>query len=320
MSSTRWKFAFCRLLLLCLVTLVGTALAEPPMVIPDLEQEVFDKVNAHRRTLGLTPFEANHGLEEAARSHSVEMATLNYFSHQSPNPKAGRVRQRVEAQALFPQSVAENIFMCEGFANSEVADFCFSSWLESVGHRKNIESTKYQYMAVGLARVGEKCYITQVFAGGGLQFEKVYADPGASKTPTRVDSLSAEIRTLVNREREAVGLPKLSDDPGLKAAAEGHSEEMLTQGYFSHWSPNPGRSNVRKRVNLVGADPVRLAENIYTCTGYAPDKVAALAVQAWMESSAHRANILDPRLRAMGIGVFRKADTYYITQDFSGDE
>lgn len=320
MYFPNWKFIIKCFLLLCFVVLIGVASAEPPMVIPELEQEIFNKVNAHRQALGLAPFEVCRELQEAARSHSLEMATLNYFSHQSPNPKRGKVRQRVEAQSLSPQSLAENIFMSEGFANREVADFCFSNWLESAGHRKNIENPKYQYSAVGLARIGDKCYITQVFAGGDLQFDRVYTDPDGPKTPTRVDSLSAEILVLVNREREAVGVPPLVSDPVLKMAADGHSKEMLIQGYFSHWSPNPGRTNVRKRVNLAGADPVRLAENIYTCTGYAPDRVAALAVKAWMESAAHRANLLDRRLKATGVGVFRKGDAYYITQDFSGDE
>lgn len=290
------------------------------MVIPDLEQEVFKKVNAHRRSLGLPALEANHGLEEAARAHSVEMATLNYFSHQSPNPKTARVRQRVEAQSLSPKSLAENIFVSDGFENSEVADFCLRNWLESSGHRRNIESSKYQYMAVGLARIGGKCYITQVFAGGGLQFDKVYSDPSAPATPVRVDGVSKEIFNLINREREAAGVPRLREDTVLKKAAEEHSADMLEHGYFSHWSPNPGRSNVRKRVNLAGADPIRLSENIYTCTGYAPETVAAMTVEAWMKSSGHRANILDRRLNAVGVGVFRRGDTYYVTQDFSGDE
>lgn len=316
-----YRKLFCHLLVLIyILSNFGLASAQAPTVIPDLEQEIFNKVNAHRKKQNLPPFEPCHGLEEAARSHSVEMATLDYFSHQSPNSKRSRVRQRIEVQSLTPQSVAENIFMSEGYPNSEVADFCLRSWLESPGHRKNIESTKYQYMGVGLARKGEKCFITQVFAGGDLQFERVYTDPAAPDVPTRMDRISAEIHALANRERMAAGLPALTHDPTLKAAADGHSKEMLTQGYFSHWSPNPGRSNVRARVNLEGADPVRLAENIYTCAGYAPEKVPALAVKAWMDSSAHRANILEPRHKTMGVGVFRKGDTYYITQDFSGDE
>ena len=99
---------------------------------------------------------------------------------------------------------------------------------------------------------------------------------------------------LVNRERAANGCGALVADEGLAAVARAHSADMRDRGYFDH-------------VNLDGLDPFdraaaagvdARAENI--AMGQ-PD--AASVMDAWMNSSGHRANILDCSLTSLGVGV-----------------
>ena len=307
-----------------LLLLVGVALsaslpADDIKLHKSISKALLKKTNAARKAQGLTPLKLHAKLEEAAGSHSVEMHRLDYFSHSSPTKGRRKVRDRVQSSGLTPKRVSENIFNCYGYPQEEVAEFCFQSWMESSGHRRNILGSGSSHVGIGVAFKGDKVYVTQVFAGGGLNFEAAYVAPDAPTTAQSMSTLADEVVALANFNRKEQGKAPLTMDPTLTKAAVGHSKEMLQMNYFSHRSPVPGRVKVRNRVNLAGGDPIRLAENIYQCNGFRRETVPAKAVDSWLKSPGHRKNLMDDRLNKIGVGVVTRNGVFYVTQVFSGD-
>jgi uncharacterized protein YkwD len=107
---------------------------------------------------------------------------------------------------------------------------------------------------------------------------------------------------LHNRERSAHGLPSLRENARLRRAAEGHSGDMVAQRYFAHDSLSG--ADMVERILRTGYGRGRgwsLGENIAWGTGSLA--TAAEIQRAWMESPGHRANILRPQFREIGIGI-----------------
>jgi uncharacterized protein YkwD len=96
--------------------------------------------------------------------------------------------------------------------------------------------------------------------------------------------------------------------------ARDHSENMSREGYFSHTTPDGKR--LKERAQLVGILQFRVvAENIAYNQGY--EDPGAFAVERWMSSPKHRANILSSEFRAMAIGSYVAADgAVFLTQTF----
>lgn len=110
------------------------------------------------------------------------------------------------------------------------------------------------------------------------------------------------------------GLAPLAWDPALCRMARIHSENMVRQGYFAHETPEGAR--LRDRAHAVGIEHFRvLGENIAYNQGY--DDPGAFAVERWMISPGHRANILSNEFAQSAIGSFVAPDgTVYLTQEF----
>ena len=122
----------------------------------------------------------------------------------------------------------------------------------------------------------------------------------------------SEVLDLVNAERAAQGLHPLNADTNLATAARDHSEDMGLQDYFSHTSLD-GRT-VPDRITAAGYSYNTYGENI-AAGQPTPERV----VDAWMESSGHRANILNPIYCDIGVGYAYLANStyrHYWTQDF----
>jgi len=144
--------------------------------------------------------------------------------------------------------------------------------------------------------------------------------PQVSPTPT----FSQRVIELINQERASAGLPPLKESDALNQAAQAHSQAMADGDFFDHTDLGTG-STPGDRVTAVGYIWTSIAENI----GLGYDSPRA-AVEGWMESEEHRANILDPGFREVGVGyVYDADDTYacgdlpcyhYWTQDFGTRE
>jgi uncharacterized protein YkwD len=119
---------------------------------------------------------------------------------------------------------------------------------------------------------------------------------------TFVSSYASEITSenivnAVNKEREARFLQPLKVNPRLETAAKKKSTDMIVRNYFEHYafnmSPWAFILNEGYQYSVAG-------ENL--AMGY---KTAEGVVGAWMNSPAHRANILNPEFQEIGVGVVK---------------
>ena len=117
-----------------------------------------------------------------------------------------------------------------------------------------------------------------------------------------------------NLARVQNGLLPLVWDSDLYRMAKIHSEKMAHDGYFSHVTPEGMRLRDRARAAGILQFSV-LGENIAYNQGY--EDPGAFAVEKWMSSPGHRANILSDEFRASAIGTFVSADgSVFLTQIF----
>lgn len=105
-----------------------------------------------------------------------------------------------------------------------------------------------------------------------------------------------EVLDLVNAERAKYGLqPLVMGDAKLTAAAQRRAEEIATVN--SHVRPNGTKWYTV--LSEYGVTDAAAGENA-AWGSVSPEEV----VNAWMNSEGHRANILDPEARAMGVGYY----------------
>lgn len=128
----------------------------------------------------------------------------------------------------------------------------------------------------------------------------------------------------INVFRAAHGLSRLRVSPALNTAAATHSTEMARVGYFSHNSAN-GRSFSQRVASYYRHRGFRMWTAGENLVYGSPDMAAAQALRLWLASPPHRANLLDPRWRELGLsavhstgapGVYHGMPATIVTADF----
>jgi uncharacterized protein YkwD len=148
------------------------------------------------------------------------------------------------------------------------------------------------------------------------RFTPAKTSVSANASPSLEEAGSIERRAFeqTNQVRVQRGLPALEWDAEICRMARNHSESMFRLNYFSHVTPDGLR--LRDRARAAGILTFRLlAENIAYNQGY--EDPGAFAVEKWMASPKHRANILSTEFRAMAIGTYVAPDgSVFLTQTF----
>jgi uncharacterized protein YkwD len=126
------------------------------------------------------------------------------------------------------------------------------------------------------------------------------ACPNSGTAPANMSGAEAEasVTCLVNKARRSHGVRRLTWDPGLHAAAQGHSAAMDAGNFFGH-GDTLGR--IRASGYLGGASAWSVGENIHFGIGRRGSPKATVA--RWMRSSIHRTTMLSRRFRNIGVGV-----------------
>ncbi len=118
---------------------------------------------------------------------------------------------------------------------------------------------------------------------------------------------------LTNKDRAAEGLPKLSINQNLVAAAGMKANDMSSKSYFAHISPDG--KNPWYWIKESGYKYVYAGENLAVNFTSSED-----VEDAWMESPTHRKNILNTRFTEIGIatasGVYKGDNTVFVVQMF----
>ena len=157
----------------------------------------------------------------------------------------------------------------------------------------------------------------------------VVPDSGPKPTQDERELLVERLtHELVNEARASTGLPELEYDERLAEIARNHSQDMLETGFFSHRNTKgegptqrAERQGYHCRKDYGFAYSIGVAENIFSGDGYnglwmKPADLAQVAMDSWMGSSGHRANILDTSYSKEGIGVAIGRGLLHFTQKF----
>jgi len=124
-----------------------------------------------------------------------------------------------------------------------------------------------------------------------------------------VAAYEAEVIRLVNDIRQDYGLQPLTANWELSRVARYKSQDMLDNNYFSHTSPTYG--SPFQMIRAFGLSYRTAGENI--AKGYVSPQAV---VNGWMNSSGHRANILNASYTQIGVGYVARGN--YWTQMFMG--
>lgn len=150
------------------------------------------------------------------------------------------------------------------------------------------------------------------FAGPHVAPSSVATSPTRARELLPVVNLYFERRVLAltNAQRARYGCRPLALNLRLRTAARGHSRKMARARSMAHQLP--GEPALGRRITLAGYFPWTVtAENI--AAGYI---LPYTVVSAWMRSPSHRRNILDCRLKEVGVGVVTYGLRKWWTQDF----
>ena len=110
-----------------------------------------------------------------------------------------------------------------------------------------------------------------------------------------MNSDEKEVFDLINKQRTNNGLPSLQNDSEVQRIARIKAQDMVNNNYFSHNSPTYGSPFDMMKSFKVSYKTA--GENI------AANSSNSSAVTAWMNSSGHKANILNSSFNYTGIGV-----------------
>lgn len=129
-----------------------------------------------------------------------------------------------------------------------------------------------------------------------------------NETTERGESSQAkEVLDLVNAERKKQGLAALTLSSKLTSVANTKAKDMAVNKYFAHESPTYGT-------------PFQMLQQFGVKYSYAGENIAAgqrtskEVMNSWMNSSGHRANILNKNYTELGVGFYAGGsyDTYWV--------
>lgn len=160
-SPARTRLAVLLLSLFILVSCSdddGAGPVIPDPGIPEVENRVHTLINQYRVEQGLAPLTFADVMTTQARGHSRNMADGDVpFSHDGFEERVDVIRTQIEIAGA-----AENVAMNSGF--SDPAQKAVEGWIDSDGHRNNIEGD-YDLTGIGVAQSSSGAYyLTQLFA------------------------------------------------------------------------------------------------------------------------------------------------------------
>jgi uncharacterized protein YkwD len=152
------------------------------------------------------------------------------------------------------------------------------------------------------------------------------ASSGSSTHVERRATLEANVVREINRVRVAHALRPLRVSPSLRTAARGHTHAMIAHGFFGHDSLDGTAFSVRIKRHYTdrGWATWSVGEALLSTSGMRNVR-PTVVIDAWMRSPSHRAIVLSPAWRDVGIGVlyaptapgaFEGAEAVVVTADF----
>ncbi|KAI9168510.1 hypothetical protein H9P43_007882 [Blastocladiella emersonii ATCC 22665] len=273
----------------------GSAPSTPPSTptgpVESYQQELLNLVNEHRRSIGAQPLCLTPTLNDAATVHSLDMAANRYMAHEGTRGESPFDRMRNTGYTGFT-AAAENVAFAStgGSLMGETAQSAYKSWINSAGHRANIENPAYNQM--GAARAlgncpgsagGMQCaYWTQTFGTNNLN-QYGCAGDGYGK-PAAPAPASAPAKVVAAAEQPKPKAPKPAPEQnGVEAT---HTEAPKAVDPATSLTTPPAQpAPAAKRYNhggrpaapAAGTDPARSDGGDKKHSGYGGSRPAPAA-------------------------------------------
>ncbi len=153
----------------------------------------------------------------------------------------------------------------------------------------------YQVELVGRGEHGDTVIANfPVYVGQAVP-ERIRLDATPDSAAHDVESVRRELFDMLNATRREAGLPPLHEHVGLREVGLAHRRDMAENDFIGHTSPRTGTAADRVRAASLTSGLV--LENIGR--GYSAQEIH----RGLMESPGHRANLVNPDVTHVGIGV-----------------
>lgn len=138
---------------------------------------------------------------------------------------------------------------------------------------------------------------TGTSTGNNSSTDKI-PDKDNAPTASAISQQAQDVLQLVNKERAKQGLKSLTLSTNLTSIANTKAKDMAVNKYFSHTSPTYG--SPFQMLQHFGVSYRSAGENIA-----AGQRTPQEVMTAWMNSSGHRANILNSSYTELGVGYYK---------------
>jgi uncharacterized protein YkwD len=242
--------------------------------------------NAERTRAGVSPLRSDPALERVAQERAEAIAQKGALPTEAEAARMlGAVQRRLVQVGYTAHGWVESVVVSDGDAAAVMAywrgDPSFSDAMRA----------DYSDLGLGVAKLGDTPLYLLLVAWPEQEIYAREVRGLADLAAVRVEMLAG-----VNRLRAEAGVPPLVENPRLDVAAQEHAEDMLARNYYDHKSPEG--KQVGDRLNAEGYSWRLAAENL------AAGHVTVQSVlDAWMQSSGHRANLLRPNVTDFGFGL-----------------
>ena len=140
-----------------------------------------------------------------------------------------------------------------------------------------------------------KKYVKGIYPNSNNSIDSNNSSGSGDTTSSSMNADEKEIFNLINKQRTNNGLTALKVDEEVQRVARIKAQDMVSNSYFSHTSP-------------IYGSPFDMLKSFKISYKTAGENIAGnsnnnSAVEAWMNSSGHRANILNSSFNYTGIGV-----------------
>ena len=291
------------------VSAAEAALRTPPPTDPGpfietLRWQVLQASNIERARVGLAPLSGDAVLDAAAARYSRKMRDLQFFDHIAPDGET--LDSRVPQTEMWRfVGLAENLWSGQGaldWRSELISAQAAANWVESPGHRENLFDPAYTLAGVGSAMVGDKLYITMLYATPHDNPADAILERDFGNAPADIGGFAVQLeqslRQALNSERAQVGLPPLRRQPILARTARNNAQTALALGAQT--------SSVLD--DALAADPSRtgrLAGALWRATDldvWQPETAARKIVTGWKRDQTG-IDMLDPGFEQVGVGV-----------------
>ncbi|WP_312560194.1 CAP domain-containing protein, partial [Anaerospora sp.] len=239
----------------------------------------------------------------------------NLTAQNNQSPSVSQVTQdpvavvKASAGKLGFNAKKDSFSLASKSANQAVVSVRHEKTIYNVTLKLNSANSKWVITSVNKAKGAESNSSANNNGNVNSGSSTTTGTTSSSTSSANVATAEKNAVELMNADRRANGLSDLKVSSSVTAVARSHAQDMVNRKFFSH--SNPDGKTPSDRLKAAGISYSAVGENI------AENTSVQAAETSFMNSSGHRANILNSNYTTVGIGVaYDSAGNVYVVQDF----